>query len=103
MIRRPPRSTPLYSSAASDVYKRQRSWWVSDRGQEGARVQDAVGVERELDPAHQAQLGRVLKCEKVRLLRGADAVLGRNRPTQGQPGLEDGAHHRLTLLVIGLE
>src|SRR5665647_3952796 len=25
MIRRPPRSTPLYSSAASDVYKRQRS------------------------------------------------------------------------------
>src|SRR5660397_269089 len=27
MIRRPPRSTPLYSSAASDVYKRQ----VKDR------------------------------------------------------------------------
>src|SRR5674476_637187 len=25
MIRRPPRSTPLYSSAASDVYKRSRS------------------------------------------------------------------------------
>ena len=25
MIRRPPRSTPLYSSAASDVYKRQGS------------------------------------------------------------------------------
>ena len=25
MIRRPPRSTPLYSSAASDVYKRQVS------------------------------------------------------------------------------
>ena len=25
MIRRPPRSTPLYSSAASDVYKRQAS------------------------------------------------------------------------------
>ena len=25
MIRRPPRSTPLYSSAASDVYKRQES------------------------------------------------------------------------------
>ena len=29
MIRRPPRSTPLYSSAASDVYKRQglKSGW----------------------------------------------------------------------------
>src|SRR5665647_2508241 len=26
MIRRPPRSTPLYSSAASDVYKRQAQW-----------------------------------------------------------------------------
>ena len=26
MIRRPPRSTPLYSSAASDVYKRQASF-----------------------------------------------------------------------------
>ena len=28
MIRRPPRSTPLYSSAASDVYKRQDSYLV---------------------------------------------------------------------------
>src|SRR5660398_323414 len=30
MIRRPPRSTPLYSSAASDVYKRQ--------GEEGRNI-----------------------------------------------------------------
>ena len=34
MIRRPPRSTPLYSSAASDVYKRQSvpplSWCLRD-------------------------------------------------------------------------
>ena len=28
MTRRPPRSTPLYSSAASDVYKRQEIKWV---------------------------------------------------------------------------
>ena len=29
MIRRPPRSTPLYSSAASDVYKRQHgNYWI---------------------------------------------------------------------------
>src|SRR5450759_2742423 len=34
MIRRPPRSTPLYSSAASDVYKRQRE--VSGGGLEPA-------------------------------------------------------------------
>ena len=31
MIRRPPRSTPLYSSAASDVYKRQ----IRDRRADG--------------------------------------------------------------------
>src|SRR5665647_2634821 len=30
MIRRPPRSTPLYSSAASDVYKRQEEQGVDD-------------------------------------------------------------------------
>ena len=29
MIRRPPRSTPLYSSAASDVYKRQVPWGLA--------------------------------------------------------------------------
>src|SRR3546814_3149931 len=37
MIRRPPRSTPLYSSAASDVYKRQDkedSWREIDRERE---------------------------------------------------------------------
>src|SRR5450759_2070020 len=33
MIRRPPRSTPLYSSAASDVYKRQHQ----DPGRFGSR------------------------------------------------------------------
>src|SRR5450759_1298988 len=32
MIRRPPRSTPLYSSAASDVYKRQPQPTVSTQG-----------------------------------------------------------------------
>ena len=31
MIRRPPRSTPLYSSAASDVYKRQLFYWPNYR------------------------------------------------------------------------
>src|SRR5674476_90991 len=29
MIRRPPRSTPLYSSAASDVYKRQPEYLLT--------------------------------------------------------------------------
>ena len=39
MIRRPPRSTPLYSSAASDVYKRQplrRNVTIEDVGNAAA-------------------------------------------------------------------
>ena len=32
MIRRPPRSTPLYSSAASDVYKRQGLFNTAKKG-----------------------------------------------------------------------
>src|SRR5660398_100364 len=36
MIRRPPRSTPLYSSAASDVYERQAA--------DGARYTSPQGV-----------------------------------------------------------
>src|SRR5665647_3738044 len=43
MIRRPPRSTPLYSSAASDVYKRQAvdhamGGWFLARGRDTARA-----------------------------------------------------------------
>ena len=34
MIRRPPRSSPLYSSAASDVYKRQRIGAIRSSGAE---------------------------------------------------------------------
>src|SRR5660397_162337 len=57
MIRRPPRSTPLYSSAASDVYKRQilETWtWrrrrlLSSRGEGGdprsGRMMEETGFE----------------------------------------------------------
>src|SRR5660397_134167 len=38
MIRRPPRSTPLYSSAASDVYKRQDMDTYNDQDFEEARI-----------------------------------------------------------------
>src|SRR5660398_223284 len=45
MIRRPPRSTPLYSSAASDVYKRQGSG--SQGGPGGAhRATTSLGERR---------------------------------------------------------
>ena len=43
MIRRPPRSTPLYSSAASDVYKRQQTvGWIKMK----------LGMEVGLNPGH---------------------------------------------------
>src|SRR5674476_1665593 len=42
MIRRPPRSTPLYSSAASDVYKRQRRESSLARGRDVASVANQV-------------------------------------------------------------
>ena len=38
MIRRPPRSTPLYSSAASDVYKRQQTRITELFGQGAASI-----------------------------------------------------------------
>ena len=67
MIRRPPRSTPLYSSAASDVYKRQvisvsvetlpflRHWDFDDGVGKGV---SAVRVDRQGCPGgpHQARL-----------------------------------------------
>src|SRR5450759_5937307 len=40
MIRRPPRSTPLYSSAASDLYKRQ----LSDLLPEAERLVSLSGI-----------------------------------------------------------
>src|SRR5660397_169387 len=46
MIRRPPRSTPLYSSAASDVYKRQ--------GYDYVRYLEKVGGDRPLTDAPDA-------------------------------------------------
>src|SRR5674476_1693193 len=57
MIRRPPRSTPLYSSAASDVYKRQ----VQQAGKRRERAQRAQGSRREFRrhlglPVGQAQV-----------------------------------------------
>src|SRR5665647_1218779 len=40
MIRRPPRSTPLYSSAASDVYKRQREACDEKEGEHVVQTAD---------------------------------------------------------------
>ena len=45
MIRRPPRSTPLYSSAASDVYKRQIYWSHIDIVYYGNSRENAAEIE----------------------------------------------------------
>src|SRR5660398_256779 len=46
MIRRPPRSTPLYSSAASDVYKRQpRDFPARISGNCSTALHLSVGIE----------------------------------------------------------
>ena len=46
MIRRPPRSTPLYSSAASDVYKRQD--WICVSPKENINLVQTYGDELKL-------------------------------------------------------
>src|SRR5660397_176652 len=61
MIRRPPRSTPLYSSAASDVYKRQSSTTSpstppsTTTTSAPARDSAAAGKAVAIDPGRQAQ------------------------------------------------
>src|SRR5660397_73494 len=51
MIRRPPRSTPLYSSAASDVYKRQAQVLEQLTLHAGKLVDDLDHVHRDADGA----------------------------------------------------
>src|SRR5660397_117237 len=65
MIRRPPRFTPLYSSAASDVYKRQTFCGkLIFRGLLGSRCHQAAGVtKRPVSPS-----GRGLSCGGAGLL-----------------------------------
>src|SRR5665647_928102 len=54
MIRRPPRSTPLYSSAASDVYKRQLLY-----------VQTSDNPERQYSPLVLAQTAKAMELEPM--------------------------------------
>src|SRR5450759_4793584 len=83
MIRRPPRSTPLYSSAASDVYKRQVRDPVREVAVEVRQEPGDVGHEgmRVLIGGHGRHLARLdLRGEEpqgVGALDGAaDTVLG---------------------------
>src|SRR5660397_254873 len=56
MIRRPPRSTPLYSSAASDVYKRQPPPFREHR--DGARAEP---VADRLQPGRVSGAGKAVR------------------------------------------
>src|SRR5660397_48551 len=103
MIRRPPRSTPLYSSAASDVYKRQllerlRPSEVSVELVVGvltdaARVEDddvgLLQVGRRLHPVGHQEAGDALGIVLVHLAaEGADVESARlgHRPTSVRGG-----------------
>src|SRR5450759_3594603 len=58
MIRRPPRSTPLYSSAASDVYKRQASEFLLVQPMVPAGRPNLIAwVAAHNDPATYGQVG----------------------------------------------
>src|SRR5665647_2103065 len=87
MIRRPPRSTPLYSSAASDVYKRQMRCDVLAIGTElllGQIVDTnsswigeqlaAVGIDTCEHRKVGDNLGRMVRCIEE-LLERADAAI----------------------------
>src|SRR5674476_205940 len=66
MIRRPPRSTPLYSSAASDVYKRQ--------DHTGDHIQRALAND-ELSPESNVQKVHNASSDKPLILYSLDAVI----------------------------
>src|SRR5660398_302858 len=78
MIRRPPRSTPLYSSAASDVYKRQVPHGVAlDAWRSGDAYQvalDLPGVDPERIELICERNGLTIRAEPTRLRRISYAV-----------------------------
>src|SRR5665647_1572553 len=84
MMRRPPRSTPLYSSAASDVYKRQ----LQHRGQESAGIATS-------DDGHVVTLrdtglvSQVFNEDKLRGLIGEMAIGHVRYSTTGSSGWEN--------------
>src|SRR5674476_1620763 len=66
MIRRPPRSTPLYSSAASDVYKRQGqsvNWRRSNR-KPCKRSGCPLSLIHISEPTRQAEISYAVFCLK---------------------------------------
>src|SRR5660397_222266 len=99
MRRRPPRSTPLYSSAASDVYKRQvHTAQRADAGQVGDRIGLAVTSMKNTRPL------RVIALAQRRKHRDALDPLAGVRDALGggaRPIVIDADHRRAVSLHIG--
>src|SRR5450759_893168 len=78
MIRRPPRSTPLYSSAASDVYKRQERYISRyyNAYMSGAKGQKALGF---IMTVYRRRLTSSFVAIELSLQRRLEALLGKAR------------------------
>src|SRR5660397_251901 len=101
MIRRPPRSTPLYSSAASDVYKRQLSVTGHSRAPGTCRGQAPDGRGREHTGRRGTPYGPRQSASPTAPARSSPSVpLRRSQPDlasgepagslQGRPAVLDG-------------
>src|SRR4051812_24291944 len=69
-------------------------------GEDLAGVEDAVRIERVLDPALRFDERRRLFEREEALLREADAVLARNRPAQAHGGPHDVGERGLDLRAV---
>src|SRR5450759_1297213 len=85
MIRRPPRSTPLYSSAASDVYKRQGKARVAD-GAHGKKIAPVLRVGGRDVPAQAADVSVSVE---TRARHGLDTRCGKDPRAPEPSSLED--------------
>ena len=59
-----------------------------------ARIEDAVGIERRLDPAHQLDLQRAFEAQQLVALQLADAVLGGDRAAEAGNDIVHRRGHR---------
>src|SRR5665647_1853419 len=102
MIRRPPRSTPLYSSAASDVYKRQVVLRARLGGQpQVERLSVALDADRELFARSEARLELHLFPRRYGLARDRrDAVPRLDPRPLGRTLVVDDLHDRGLALVL---
>ena len=119
MIRRPPRSTPLYSSAASDVYKRQ-SQVLADRPSKKRRPEEVQRSDldfiRSQDPSYarygsRSNLisGGPVKARRTSFLKTStisrpESVPGRGIDVRSAITAADSAgHHRKKVSVRGFQ